>query len=215
MRRICLQETEMRLRHAFRLLSLVTIAVLVLAGSVTGQAKRYPLDSTAGLRLHNVVAEPAVLQGKKGVRIRHSEEALRRLEKISGDEQARFPQLAIIEGLEFSNGVIEAEIAGTPPPGEGGARGFVGIAFRLQNDATTYDAFYLRPTNGAQTIKSGAIMPFSTSHTRTGPGSGCGRKIPRNMNRTSTSCRASGRRSRSTCVANARVSTSTTKNSQH
>jgi hypothetical protein len=122
--------------------------VLVLAGSVTGQAKRYPLDSTAGLRLHDVVAEPAVLQGKKGVRIRHSEEALRRLEKISGDEQARFAQLAIIEGLEFSNGVIEAEIAGTPPRGEGGARGFVGIAFRLQNDATTYDAFYLRPTNG-------------------------------------------------------------------
>jgi hypothetical protein len=29
-----------------------------------------------------------------------------------------------------------------------GARGFVGIAFRLQADLKTYDAFYLRPTNG-------------------------------------------------------------------
>jgi hypothetical protein len=148
MRQISLQEAKMRFRHAFRLLSVVTIALLVLAGSVTAQAKRYPLDSTTGLRLHNVVAEPAVLQGKKGVRIRHSEEALRRLEKISGDEQARFPQLATIEGVEFSNGVIEAEIAGTPPPGEGGARGFVGIAFRVSNDVAVYDAFYLRPTNG-------------------------------------------------------------------
>ena len=149
MRWICLQEAEMGLSHAFRLLSFVTIAVLVLAGSMTAQAKRYPLDSTTGLRLHNVVAEPAVLQGKKGVRIRHSEEALRRLDQIkTPEDQARFPQLAIIEGLEFANGLIEAEIAGAPAPGEGGARGFVGIAFRLQNDAATYDAFYLRPTNG-------------------------------------------------------------------
>ncbi len=51
-------------------------------------------------------------------------------------------------GLTFSNGVIEAEIAGAPAPGAAaGARGFVGIAFRLQ-DQKTYDAFYLRPTNG-------------------------------------------------------------------
>jgi hypothetical protein len=52
-------------------------------------------------------------------------------------------------GPEFSNGTIEAEVAGTPGPGAAeGARGFVGIAFRLQNDMKTYDAFYLRPTNG-------------------------------------------------------------------
>ena len=34
------------------------------------------------------------------------------------------------------------------PGAAGGARGFVGIAFRLQADRKTYDAFYLRPTNG-------------------------------------------------------------------
>ncbi|MBO0742345.1 MAG: hypothetical protein J2P51_13070, partial [Hyphomicrobiaceae bacterium] len=57
--------------------------------------------------------------------------------------------LAIIEGLDFSSGVIEAEIAGAPAPNAGtGARGFVGIAFRVQPDMRTYDAFYLRPTNG-------------------------------------------------------------------
>jgi hypothetical protein len=45
--------------------------------------------------------------------------------------------------------VIEAEIAGEPRPGAPeGARGFVGIAFRVQPDLRTYDAFYLRPTNG-------------------------------------------------------------------
>ena len=45
--------------------------------------------------------------------------------------------------------MIEAEIAGDVRPGAPeGARGFVGIAFRVQNDLRTYDAFYLRPTNG-------------------------------------------------------------------
>jgi len=128
--------------------SLAAITTLLLTVSVTAQAKRYPLDSTTGLRLHNVVAEPAVLQGKRGVRIKHSDEALRRLGEIKTmEEQVRFPQLATIEGLDFADGVIEAEIAGTPPPG-GEARGFVGIAFRLSNDLTAYDAFYLRPTNG-------------------------------------------------------------------
>jgi hypothetical protein len=113
------------------------------------QPKHYPLESVAGLQLHNVVAEPATLQGKKGVRIMGSEEARRRLQTMTPDEQAHFPQLAAIDGLEFGNGVIEAEIAGEPAPGVGGdARGFVGIAFRLQNDGITYDAFYLRPTNG-------------------------------------------------------------------
>jgi hypothetical protein len=34
------------------------------------------------------------------------------------------------------------------PQRRGGARGFVGIAFRVQPDLKTYDAFYLRPTNG-------------------------------------------------------------------
>jgi hypothetical protein len=149
MRWISLQQSGSRLRNTVRLLSLLTIAVLVLAASLTSQAKRYPLDSTTGLRLHNVVAEPAVLQGKKGLRITPSEEARRRLQSMTPNEQLLFPQLASIKGLEFANGMIEAEIAGAPAPGAGeAARGYVGIAFRVQNDGTTYDAFYLRPTNG-------------------------------------------------------------------
>jgi hypothetical protein len=33
------------------------------------------------------------------------------------------------------------------------ARGFVGIAFRVQEDLQTYDAFYLRPTNGRAEVQ--------------------------------------------------------------
>jgi len=58
-------------------------------------------------------------------------------------------QLALVQGVEFSNGTIEVELAGAPEPAAGeSARGFVGVAFRLQQDLQTYDAFYLRPTNG-------------------------------------------------------------------
>jgi len=117
------------------LLVLATTLTLLLPGRASAQVKRYPLESTDGLRLQNVAAEPAVLHGKKGLRIT----------MMSGET----PQLAPIVGLEFDNGVIEAEIAGAPAPGVGeGARGFVGIAFRLQSDMRTYDAFYLRATNG-------------------------------------------------------------------
>mgnify|MGYP000498180311 CR=1 FL=1 len=55
----------------------------------------------------------------------------------------------IAEGFDFGDGVIELEVAGAPAPGAtGGARGFVGVAFRVQPGLRTYDAFYLRPTNG-------------------------------------------------------------------
>jgi hypothetical protein len=147
MRLLSLEQAESR--NTFRRFPLSVIGVLLLATSPPAQAKRYPLDSAGALRLHNVVAEPAVLQGKKGLRITPSEDGRRRLQSMTPNEQLLFPQLASIEGLEFVNGVIEAEIAGAPAPGVGeAARGYVGIAFRVQNDGTTYDAFYLRPTNG-------------------------------------------------------------------
>jgi hypothetical protein len=124
-------------------LCLAIAASLLLPTTIASQAKDYALDSTTGLRLVNLVAQPATLQGKKGVRLTVDEAA----RKQTG--QAGIEQLARIDGLEFSNGTIEAEIAGAPIEGaSGGARGFVGIAFRLQDDMKTYDAFYIRPTNG-------------------------------------------------------------------
>jgi hypothetical protein len=118
-------------------------ASLLLSVTAAGQTKDYSLESANGLSLHNVAAQPAVLQGKKGVRVTVDEAA----RKQAGP--AEIEQLARIDGLDFSNGTIEAEIAGSPIEGaSAGARGFVGIAFRLQDDMKTYDAFYLRPTNG-------------------------------------------------------------------
>jgi hypothetical protein len=131
------------------LAGLALLAALILPPrGASAQVRQYPLESAQGLRLLNVTAEPATLEGKKGLRLRLSDEAARRLESMRPGQAAVEP-LASIEDLAFSNGVIEAEVAGEPAPGAfEGARGFVGIAFRVQEDGKKYDAFYLRPTNG-------------------------------------------------------------------
>jgi hypothetical protein len=56
--------------------------------------------------------------------------------------------LAIVKDATFLDGTIEVDLAGQPAAGAGGgARGFIGIAFRLQGDGR-YEYIYLRPTNG-------------------------------------------------------------------
>jgi hypothetical protein len=55
---------------------------------------------------------------------------------------------AIVKDASFRDGTIEVDVAGQPAAGAGtGARGFIGIAFRLQGSGA-YEYIYLRPTNG-------------------------------------------------------------------
>jgi len=123
------------------------IGVLAWPTIGVAQAKHYDLESTAALHVLNVVAQPAALDGKRGVRVSGDSVAIARLSMQAG--QPASDLLAWIDGLQFGNGTIEAELAAAPAPGaDTSARGFVGIAFRLHDDRKTYDAFYLRPTNG-------------------------------------------------------------------
>jgi len=85
---------------------------------------------------HKVKLESAEYLGKRAL-------------KITEDGQvADGEAYAIVKGSAFHNGAIEVELAGRPAAGVGGggARGFIGIAFRLQGDQ--YEYIYLRPTNG-------------------------------------------------------------------
>jgi len=165
---------------------LVGILCAVLARTASGQARHYALETTEGLQLHNTTAEAVTFQGKRGVRVAVAPEVMRRPEYISG--QIEPESFVRIEGLELSNGVIEVEVAGSPAEGAfAGARGFVGIAFRVQADSTpngrqTYDAFYLRPTNGR--AEDQERRNHSVARRR------------RATKRTSISCRIRGRRSR-------------------
>lgn len=116
-----------------------------------------PLDNTSGLRLHDVEARAVEFKGKRGVEVSISPQAQERAANVrrkrqeageTGPPTTHFDYLAYVTN-DFHNGTIELEISGQPAPNTfGGARGFVGIAFRVQDDSKTYECIYLRPTNG-------------------------------------------------------------------
>ncbi|KXH83531.1 hypothetical protein [Chryseobacterium kwangjuense] len=57
--------------------------------------------------------------------------------------------LAVLKNIDFHNGTIEATVSGqTNSTASETARGFVGIAFRVAEDISKMEVFYLRPTNG-------------------------------------------------------------------
>ncbi len=190
----------------------VTSLVLALAlAALPGLAAELALESAEGLELVNVEAAPDALNGRKGLKLGADPAVLRavvakRREMMAAmearGEQPRGPgafeslrtdHLAIVEGVEFGNGTIEVEVSGQPAPGtQGGARGFVGIAWRLQEDKKTHDCFYLRPTNGRATIRRDATIRSSTPRIPSGPGTGSATRRPASTRRTLTSFPANG-----------------------
>jgi len=99
----------------------------------------YQLTSLSELELLNVRADLVTYRGRR---------ALRLTENDIVPESDR-PSIAILTGTEFKDGIIETEIAGAPLPGSPEyARGFVGIAFRVQSYGERFDYFFLRPANG-------------------------------------------------------------------
>ena len=70
------------------------------------------------------------------------------IQVIAKPEAANAAAYALVRGVSFLDGVIEVDLAGAPAAGAfTGARGFIGIAFRIQGDGH-YEYIYLRPTNG-------------------------------------------------------------------
>lgn len=59
------------------------------------------------------------------------------------------PTFVKVKGIDFSNGTIEVKVLGrllkNAPEF---ARGFIGIAFRINGNNTKYESIYIRPTNG-------------------------------------------------------------------
>jgi hypothetical protein len=58
---------------------------------------------------------------------------------------------AFVQGLDFHDGTIELDVAGSLLPGAPpDARGFIGIAFRIDAESGGFasEGFYIRPTNG-------------------------------------------------------------------
>lgn len=119
----------------------LAILCLVLSATVI-QAQNAPrklrLDNIQGLTPFGVALKPQTYSAKRAVQVMDTAQGI-----TAGTK------LVKINDLLFRNGTIEVEVAGKPRSGASGtARGFIGVAFRISEDAAQYECIYLRPGNG-------------------------------------------------------------------
>jgi hypothetical protein len=128
-------------RRIAGLAAAAALGVLALSGAASlfaqspASRKELPLTSLEGLEPRGV--EPSVVdyRGRRAVRLVEAPGA-------KGDP------IAFVKGVDFGDGTIELELAGSPRSGAPEtARGFVGVAFHVQADGRL-ECFYIRPTNG-------------------------------------------------------------------
>ena len=128
----------MKTRFNFKT-SLFAAILLVSPYLLLAQAEKtqsWTLDDADQVTVHGAKVSPATYIGKKALRVDH----------VQGEGEAHFAKLL---DCDFSNGIIELELAGKPGENAGqGARGFVGLAFRIADDNSLFECFYLRPANG-------------------------------------------------------------------
>jgi hypothetical protein len=116
-------------------------AIITLIFISSAVAQTYRLDSLTALDPLNVKPAIATYRGHRAVHL---------IDTGNADPKiASGALLAVLTGSDFKDGTIDVDVSGAPAPGApGDARGFVGIAFRVQPDRSRYECFYLRPTNG-------------------------------------------------------------------
>ncbi len=85
------------------------------------------------------------IAGKKAVRVTKDSS----LKAVDEPTYVRIANLA-----DFRNGVIEVKVLSRLLPNASPAsRGFIGLAFRINDDNTKFESIYIRPTNGRAEIQ--------------------------------------------------------------
>ena len=129
----------MNLRPSRLLFSFLALTLGMFAVAAGVAAQRVSLDSPDDLKPFNVKLEMVTFKGRKALRVSDAAPA------SLGDEG----RLVVLSKTDFQDGVIEVDLTGEPGPNTGeGARGFVGVAFRVAPDQSRFECIYLRPTNG-------------------------------------------------------------------
>jgi len=111
------------------------------AASAQGNSVTLSLKDAAQVQPHNVTVTSVSYRGSDALEVRLTG-------PYRGPDTDTF---AFVPGLDFHDGTIEVDVAGTPLPSAlPGARGFVGVAFRIdaQGGSFACESLYIRPTNG-------------------------------------------------------------------
>lgn len=126
-------------RLLFSFLGAVLSVLTIVTISYGFQTRTTSLDAPDQLKPLNVKIENVTFKGRKALRVSDAAPA------GLGDEG----RLVVLTKTDFQDGIIEVDLAGEPGPNAGeGARGFVGVAFRVAPDQSRFECIYLRPTNG-------------------------------------------------------------------
>lgn len=95
------------------------------------------------------------IDGKKAVRVTKSP-------KVLADDEATYVK---VNNLDFKDGVIEVKVLSRLlPDAPAHARGFIGLAFRINEDNSRFESIYVRPTNSVandQLRRNRTIQYFS------------------------------------------------------
>ncbi len=116
------------------------------------QTKTLPLDSLDGLEVQSIredgvdpvktKTDIVAYRGRRALRV-VNEDGLTATGTPAGAQA-----IAIVRASDFRDGTIEADVVGLPREGAPQTtRGFVGIAFRVQEHGSRYESIYLRMTN--------------------------------------------------------------------
>jgi hypothetical protein len=126
-----------KLNKQYALIGLLIISIQCLNSQIL-KKESYQLSTIENLILSGVSVKPADYKSKKSVRI----------ELEPGNKGIDSASFAKLKDMDFKDGTIEVFLVGklalNAPEW---ARGFVGIAFRITDDNSKFECFYLRPLN--------------------------------------------------------------------
>lgn len=111
---------------------------LIILGATMARAQPIHLEPSR-LQATQVTLSTETLSGRDVLKVVKSP-------RVTKVDEATF---AKITGVQFQNGTIEVKVLSRlRPDAPEIARGFIGVAFRINEDDTKFECIYLRPTNG-------------------------------------------------------------------
>lgn len=107
-----------------------------------------------------------LIPNKVSMQIDHSQgESIVRVVKDPIIKEADEPTFVRIKNINFKNGIIEVEVLSRLlPTASPTDRGFIGLAFRINETSSKFESIYIRPTNGRaedQVRRNHSIQYFS------------------------------------------------------
>lgn len=122
------------------LLSLYSMIYGVQAQSILFEGKEFEVS--------HVKATVVQLNGDEVLRLERDLESLAFDQKNMG-KTVDEPTFVKLKGINLENGIVEVKVLSRIlPTAPALARGFIGLAFRINSDNSAFESIYLRPTNG-------------------------------------------------------------------